>query len=135
MVVAGAFGEVGTKEGAIRNFAARSAGAHDAAIRVRGTSERGFAVGIAGTAPQPADVWLIGVARYEQVAIGRGENRGRQVGYTNVLIDERRIAGWRGGPASHVITPEALDMRGADRYALMVREPGNGEVLAAQWLD
>lgn len=134
-VIAGRFGEVGSREASIRRLVARAAGSRDAVIRVRGDATRGFAIGIAGNTAGTAELALLGVASHSEVAIGRGENRGRTIGYTNVLVDERRVANWSGGQTSLVVEPDALDMPGADRYALVLRESGGGPVLAAHWLN
>jgi hypothetical protein len=63
-----------------------------------------------------------------------GENGGRKVRYTNVLRAETKLADWRGGTASVAIAPAQLKVKGADRYALVLRVPGGGTVLAARWL-
>lgn len=135
MVVNGAYGEVGSKEAGLRRLIARATGMRDAAIRIRGDAARGYSVGIAGTTEHPAELVLISVARRKTVSIGRGENRGREIGYTNVVLSERRIAGWNGGQMGLALGSSALGTSGADRHALVLREPDAGPILAAQWLD
>lgn len=135
IVVDGLLGEVGSNEDNIRRFAAEAARVKRAAIRVRKTENGNFGVGLGGTTKQRAELMLLGVSRSERVAIGRGENGGRQITYTNVLVGEKRIATWNGGKASHPIDRSALNMRRADRYALVLREQGGGRVLSARWLD
>ncbi|MEM7666819.1 MAG: DUF1223 domain-containing protein [Pseudomonadota bacterium] len=134
-VVAGRHGEVGSDESAIREYASLTSRAERPAIRVRKLDGGGFGVGLGGDASRTAELLLVGVVSRAVVDVGRGENRGRRIAYTNVLIDERPIGEWSGGKASHVIAPEQLRVPGADRYALMVREPGGGRVLAARWLS
>ena len=75
---------------------------------------------------------LVAAKRKAEVAIARGENGGRKVGYTNVLKNEQRLQSWDGRKASLVITPEQLAVAGADRYALVLREPDGGKVLAVR---
>lgn len=133
-VVAGQHGEVGSRERAVRRMIARANANIDAAIRVRGDATRGFGIGLAGATDRPAELVLMGVDAQAEVDIGRGENRGRTLAYTNALKGERRIAQWRGGEASHVLEASALNIAGADRYALVLRETGAGRVLAARWL-
>ena len=82
-----------------------------------------------------AEVALMAVSRREDIAIGRGENRRRTIRYTNALIAERKLATWRGGASAVVVKPSDLAIKGADRFALVVREPAGGAVLAARWLD
>ncbi len=135
IVVAGSLGEVGSDERAVRGFVNRIGSKPAAAIRVRGSSENGFAIGVAGTTDRSAELMLIGVSTEEKIDIGRGENQGRSLTYTNVHILERRISNWSGGKASYVLTPSQLSMAGADRYALVLRVPSGGKVLAASWLE
>lgn len=133
-VVDGAFGAIGSREGDIRTGVARYGSKSGAAIRVNDLSDGGVGVGLGGETDRPADLMLVAVMRKVEVGIGRGENGGHAVTYTNVLRDERRIAGWQGGKASHVITPDLLKVKGADAFALVLREPDGGKVLAARWL-
>ncbi len=137
-VVAGSVGEVGSDEGALRELVrtARATTKSSAArLRVRLADAKGHAIGIAGKARNPAELMLIGVSTRRQVAIGRGENGGRTIHYTNVLIDEQRLTRWNGGQSSVPLYKDRLNMAGADRYAIVLREPDGGPVLAARWLD
>lgn len=135
VVVNGRFGTVGSRELELRRGIAHHSGAGSAAIRVNDLGSNGFGVGLGGDTDRPAELLLIGVTREVEVGIGRGENGGRKVTYTNVLRDETPIATWKGGKASHVVSAAQLKVKGADRYALVLREPGGGKVLAARWLD
>ena len=55
--------------------------------------------------PEPANP-MTGVATSSDIAIGRGENRGRTVRYTNALIGQKILATWDGGKNSVAITQE-----------------------------
>lgn len=134
LVIDGRFGAVGSREEAVRAGIARHGGKGGAAIRVRDLGAKGFAIGIDGTTARPAELVLVAVRRRAMVAIGRGENGGRAVEYVNVLVGERRIAGWAGGRAGLVIAPAQSRVAGADAHALVLREPDGGKVLAARWL-
>lgn len=134
-VVNGRRGDVGSNRGALIMQVRAETGKHRAAIRINRVDGQGFAIGLAGETPRRAELVLAGVASSPSVAIGRGENRGREITYTNVLRGERRIASWSGGSASHAVRPSDLTIAGADRYALILRLPAGGEVLAARWLD
>ena len=52
----------------------------------------------------PATVWLLTVTRSMPVAIGRGENHGRTVTYSNVVRSWQRIAEWTGAPIKNSVT-------------------------------
>ena len=134
-VVSGSLGAVGSQEPQVRRLITAAAQKRDAAIRARGDATRGFGIGLAGMTDREAELVLIGVQSHAEVAIGRGENRGRRIAYTNVLKGERKITNWRGGKASYVIEASALNIPGADRYAMVLRQPGAGPVLAARWLN
>ena len=134
-VVNGRFGTVGSNELELRRGVAHHSGAGNAAIRVNDLGAEGFGVGLGGDTAKPAELVLVATTREVEVGIGSGENGGRTVTYTNVLRDEQTIASWKGGKASHVITPAQLKVKGANRYALVLREPGGGPVLAARWLS
>jgi hypothetical protein len=118
----------------VRSGIARHRSKGSAAIRLRDLGAKGVAVGIDGTAARPAELVLVAAKRKTEVAIARGENGGRKGGYTNVLKNEQRLQSWDGGKAGLVIAPEQLVVGGADRYALVLREPDGGKVLAAPWL-
>jgi len=135
LVVNGSFGAIGSRSDEIDAGVRQYGSNGSAAIRVTQRGAREFAVGIGGETTRPAELVLVAVARKVEVQIGRGENGGRTVAYTNVLRGERKIADWRGGKASHVIAADQLDVRGADAHALVLREPGGGKVLAARWLS
>ncbi|MEP3051964.1 MAG: DUF1223 domain-containing protein [Erythrobacter sp.] len=134
LVVDGAIGEVGSYERDVRQNIALARGSQQAAIRVAETDNGGVRVGLGGVANDTAELMLMAVSRSERVAIGRGENGGRNITYTNVLIDERVLARWDGGKRALNIAPSQLRVRGANRYALVLREPNGGEVLAARWI-
>ncbi|MEO0058308.1 MAG: hypothetical protein RIT17_1784 [Pseudomonadota bacterium] len=134
MVIDGSFGAVGSQEDAVRGGIARHGGRGASAIRVRDLGAKGFAIGIDGKAARPAELMLVAARRKTEVAIAHGENGGRAISYTNVLKDERSLMAWQGGQASLVIGPDQLRVAGADAYALVLREPEGGKVLAARWL-
>jgi len=135
-VVDGAFGEVGSNERTLRAQvrAARSLD-RSAKLHVIKVEGKGYAVGVAGAPPKPAQLILTGVAKTSDIAIGRGENGGRKVRYTNALIGQKILTTWDGGKDSVAIPNARLTMPGADRYAVVLREPRGGRVLAARWLD
>ena len=135
-VVDGVYGEVGSDERSLRaQIRAAKSLDRKAKIHVIKVSGEGFAVGIAGASKAPADLVLMGVTTTSDIAIGRGENRGRTVRYTNALVGEERLHRWIGGKDSVAIELDQLTMPGADRYAIVLQEPRGGKVLAARWLD
>lgn len=134
VAVDGRFGTVGSDEPDIRRFAAAARSRHTAAI-VANPVPAGYAVGLGGTTETPAELVLIAVSRAERVSIGRGENGGTAVVYTNVLRAEKRVDEWNGGAKSLTVSDALLSTPGANRHALVLRIPNGGAVLAARWLD
>lgn len=65
-------------------------------------------VDIAGGEGGPADVVALRVARSKTVHIGRGENAGRVVTYTNVVRAIEKIGDWTGATATFTV-PETHD--------------------------
>lgn len=134
LVVDGSFGAVGSHADDVADGIKRFGSRGDAAIRVAPGAAGGFAVNLTGTGQGKAELVLLAVTRKVEVGIGSGENGGRKVAYVNVLRSERKVGDWSGGKASIAIAGQALKVPGADRYAVVLRQPGGGAVLAARWL-
>jgi hypothetical protein len=132
LVVNGAFGAVGSRADDIAAGVKAHAGSGSATIRVARQSAGGYAVDLAGTGA--GELVLLAVTRRVEVGIGSGENGGRTVRYTNVLRAERKLASWQGGAKTVAISLAQLKVAGADAYALVLRAPGGGKVLAARWI-
>lgn len=135
LVVDGRFGAVGSRADEVAAGVKRYGGKSGAALKVSPGKASGYAVDVTGAGKAPAELVLVAVTRHVNVTIGSGENGGRKVGYANVLRAERKLADVSGGTASLAIAPDQLKVGGADRYALVLRQPGGGPVLAARWLS
>lgn len=134
-VVDGSFGTVGSQANNVADGVKRFGAKSNAAIRVGQRTDAGYTVDLSGTGKAPAELVLVAVTRHVDVVIGSGENGGRKVGYANVLRAERKLADVSGGTASVTVAPAQLKVSGADRYAVVLRQPGGGRVLAARWLS
>lgn len=132
LVVNGTYGAVGSRADAVAAGVKAQAGKGTATIRAGRQSAGGYAVDLAGTGA--GELVLLAVTRRVDVGIGSGENGGRKVSYTNVLRAERKLAAWQGGAQRVAIAADQLKVAGADAYALVLRAPGGGKVLAARWL-
>lgn len=75
-----------------------------------------------------AGVWLLRVARSKSVAVGRGENRGRQLTYVNVVRSMVRLGQWMGAPARFEIPLPEARTEDADGYVVIVQK-SKGDVL------
>ena len=134
IVANGARGTVGSREAAIDAMIADEADG-TAALAVRPQGDGRVVVGIGGRSERRATLSLLALDREASVRIGRGENGGRTVSYTNVLKDERAIAVWSGTRGALVIPATRFAVNGADRYALVLREAENGRVLASRYVS
>lgn len=72
-------------------------------------------------------LWLVPVAKSRSVAIGRGENNGRSVTYTNVVRGMKKIGDWSGAATSFDITKSDLKTRDSDAWVLMLQSSSGGK--------
>src|SRR5207247_624734 len=72
------------------------------------------------------EVWLCSVSRAVPISIGRGENRGQQITYYNVVRNLVKVGDWNGGAGSWTIPPENISRDGVDAGGASVLD-GYGE--------
>lgn len=88
-----------------------------------------------GTAmAQPCIVWLAAVKPAVTVAIERGENRGREVTYHNVVQDMVRL-GQLSSVGSAALPLGSIRKSAAVRHLAIVQDGKGGQTLAAAWID
>lgn len=76
------------------------------------------------TAPGTADVWLLRLRNTATVKIGRGENAGRSLTYSNIVLNMRQIGHWSGSAQTLKVAAPGGD------YVVLVQQ-GHGAVLGA----
>src|SRR4029450_4738889 len=54
------------------------------------------------------EVWLCSVSRAVPISIGRGENRGQQITYYNVVRNIVKVGDWNGGAGSWTVPLENI---------------------------
>jgi hypothetical protein len=138
-VIDGVAHAVGSDVNAIRKAAAAAhgkSGAMSVSIKV---AESGGGLNVelgaaSAGAPTQAQLVLIRVIKSIEVTIGRGENSGRTIAYTNVGRSATRIGEWTGEPKSFSIPKETMTGGDADGWVLLL-QAGNskepGPILAA----
>jgi hypothetical protein len=131
IVVDGQRGTVGSRLTTVRQYIRQEAGA-PAAIAMRTKADGSLLVGIAGQSKAEAELVLVAIDKSETVRIGRGENGGREVTYTNVVLGETVLTDWNSGVETLTIAPNKLNQKGANAYALLLREKNAGPILAGR---
>ena len=94
---------------------ARSESGGTVAVEIAGATN-GAARGDTG------EVWILPVAKAREVAIERGENRGKTITYANVVRGMIRIGEWRGAPL-RLEVPLATAKSDGDGYVVLLQAP------------
>jgi hypothetical protein len=81
--------------------------------------------------PDDAVIWLIGFDDRHDVAIRRGENRGRTLRYHHVVRELTRLASWQGRALELQMPLARLRAAGRDGAAILVQRLRDGAILAA----
>jgi hypothetical protein len=68
-----------------------------------------------------AEVWLCGLAKTVTIAIGRGENKGREITYHNVLRRWVKLGDWTGKGNSWSVPLQSLKGAGIDTAVVLVQ--------------
>src|SRR5258708_20787244 len=82
----------------------------------------------ASKAPTAAhgEVWICSVSKEVPIAIGRGENRGREIIYHNVVRNLLKVGDWNGTAGSWTVPLENISRDGVDAAVVYVQD-GNRE--------
>ena len=73
-------------------------------------------------------VWLLRVERSKTVSIGRGENSGRKVTYSNVVRSVARMGYWTGAAARLELPLSEARGEGTDGYVVLVQKNHGGRL-------
>lgn len=134
IVVNGRHGAVGSQERQI-TMLVRDAQMEQRPVLAQSLTKDGSVrVTVKGKVPAGARMSLMALASHRKVAIGRGENGGRTVSYTNVLRAETPLAPQGSEPSSYAISKSQMQRKDADRYAVILRRGTTGPIIAARML-
>ncbi len=75
-------------------------------------------------------VWVATVRHSSDVSIGAGENRGRKVTYTNVVLSLTEAGGWQGAPTSYAV-PSTLMPNDGDMLVVFLQAEPLGPIVGA----
>jgi hypothetical protein len=84
----------------------------------------------AGSDAATADVLLVGYLRAATTAIGRGENSGRTLKESNIVLSLHELGRWNGKPREFEISVGRLPENVTD-IAVLVQSAGQGAILGA----
>lgn len=74
------------------------------------------------TATAHGEVWLCSVAKAVPITISRGENRGREVTYHNVVRNLLKVGDWNGSSGSWTVPLENISRDGVDAAVVYVQD-------------
>jgi hypothetical protein len=72
--------------------------------------------------PMHGEVWICSVSKAVPISIGRGENRGREITYHNVVRNVLKVGDWNGTPGSWTVPLENISRDGVDAAAVFVQD-------------
>ncbi|WP_182915270.1 DUF1223 domain-containing protein [Rhodopseudomonas palustris] len=75
-----------------------------------------------GASVQQGEVWICAVSKAVSIAIDRGENRGREVTYHNVVRNLLKVGDWTGAAGSWSVPLENIAHEGVDAAAVYVQD-------------
>jgi hypothetical protein len=91
----------------------------------------GDRLSVSGGDQGDAAIWLIGFDDHHDVAVERGENRGRTLRYHHVVRELTRLAHWHGRALEVELPLARLGTAGRDGAAILVQRLHDGAILAA----
>lgn len=75
-----------------------------------------------GPVAMHGEVWICSVSKAVPISIGRGENRGREITYYNVVRNLLKVGDWNGTPDSWTVPLENISRDGVDAAAVYVQD-------------
>ena len=75
-----------------------------------------------GPAAMHGEVWIGSIAKAIPISIGRGENRGSEITYHNVVRDLLKVGDWNGTSGSWTVPLENISREGVDAAVVYVQD-------------
>jgi len=83
-------------------------------------------ISVAASGKEPAaahgEVWICSISKAVPIAIGRGENRGREITYHNVVRNLLKVGDWNGASDSWTVPLENIYREGVDAAVVYVQD-------------
>lgn len=133
MIIDGREQVVGSKRSAVDGAIEKTAATPGVALTVQPLGEGRWTVSAPpATLPAPAEVWAMHFDEHHDVAIERGENRGKTLSYFNVVRKVERLARWDGrAPLSLPLDLTRAFAEGRSGCVVILQAAGFGPVLGA----
>ncbi|HEV7602476.1 MAG TPA: DUF1223 domain-containing protein [Bradyrhizobium sp.] len=74
-----------------------------------------------GPAAKHGEVWICSVSKSVPIKIGRGENRGKEITYYNVVRNLLKVGDWNGNAGSWTVPLENISREGVDAAVVYVQ--------------
>lgn len=75
-----------------------------------------------GPAATHGEVWICSISKAIPISIGRGENKGREVTYHNVVRNLLKVGDWNGSSGSWTVPLENISREGVDAAVVYVQD-------------
>jgi hypothetical protein len=122
VVIDGVRQTVGSRENEVRQLiASQRQQARKLTLALGREANGQIALMVNGPVKTAGKITLVRLRSQVPVQIGRGENSGAKVDYTNVVVSEQALGEWRGVPLKLMIDPATLKSGSVDRLAVVVQ--------------
>ena len=68
------------------------------------------------------EIWICSISKAVPISIGRGENRGRDLTYYNVVRNVLKVGDWNGIAGSWTVPLENISREGIDAAAVFIQD-------------
>ena len=75
-----------------------------------------------GPAAMHGEVWICSISKAVPISIGRGENRGREITYHNVVRNLLKVGDWNGSAGNWTVPLENISREGVDAAVVYVQD-------------
>jgi hypothetical protein len=75
-----------------------------------------------GPAATHGEVWICAISKAIPISISRGENRGRELTYYNVVRNLVKLGDWNGSPRSFTVPMDSVLHEGIDGAVVYVQD-------------
>ncbi|EGP09666.1 DUF1223 domain-containing protein [Afipia clevelandensis] len=123
-VVNGTTDVLGSDRAGIENAAKRTQNV-DGVMSVPVTVTQGsgqIKVSVAEAGGKSGEIWICAVSKQVPITISRGENRGQQITYHNVVRNVLKVGDWNGKAGSWTVPLENITRDGVDAAAVYIQD-------------